>query len=248
MKEHYCCCESYFSLVHLFLYQTLRQAKILICILGNSPIPSFFPIFPIVGWTQCPYLSRSGWRLSVRHFSCSSPSLILSSSSRCSMMRADFIFTKCSQSAKFSSLKQFARMSKTMRSRRSRFSFSSFASSCCWVSSFCLSTNVRLGEKKNSLKFTGLTRLRQQLHCSNLKSVFSTETFLNIQKGGKRMVIKIQTNKMHKQTDKKCSKSMKDAPSLSTGLKSITSKTPLLFNSSKQLYTIQLSLKNSSSD
>lgn len=35
-------------------------------------------------------------RLSVRHFSCSSPSLILSSSFRCSMMSADFILTKCS--------------------------------------------------------------------------------------------------------------------------------------------------------
>lgn len=148
MNEYYCCCESYFSLVHSFLYWTLRKAKIFVCILGNNPIPSFFPIFHFLGQT---YLSRSGWRLSVRHFSCSSPSLILSSSSRCSMMRADFIFTKCSQSAKFSSLKQFAKMSKTMRSRRSRFSFSSFASSCCWVSSFCFSTNVRLGEKKNSL-------------------------------------------------------------------------------------------------
>lgn len=35
-------------------------------------------------------------RLSVRHLSCSSPSLILSSSLRCSMMSADFILTKCS--------------------------------------------------------------------------------------------------------------------------------------------------------
>lgn len=47
-REHYCCCESYFSLVHLFLYQTLRQANTLICILGNSSIPFFFPIFPML--------------------------------------------------------------------------------------------------------------------------------------------------------------------------------------------------------
>lgn len=94
-KKHYCCCESYFSLVHLFLYQTLKQAKILLYFETPRSLPSF-PFFPTVGWTQCPYLSLSGWRLSVRHFSCSSPSLILSSSSRCSMMRADFIFTKCS--------------------------------------------------------------------------------------------------------------------------------------------------------
>lgn len=42
------------------------------------------------------HLPRSGCRLSTRHLSCSSPRCILSSSSRCSMMRADFIFTKYS--------------------------------------------------------------------------------------------------------------------------------------------------------
>lgn len=42
-----------------------------------------------------PHLPLSGGRLSSRHLSCSSPRWILSSSSRCSMRRADFILTKC---------------------------------------------------------------------------------------------------------------------------------------------------------
>lgn len=42
------------------------------------------------------HLPVSGCRLSSRHLSCSSPRWILSSSSRCSMTRADFIFTKYS--------------------------------------------------------------------------------------------------------------------------------------------------------
>lgn len=44
---------------------------------------------------QAPHLPLSGGRLSSRHLSCSSPRWILSSSSRCSMRRADFILTKC---------------------------------------------------------------------------------------------------------------------------------------------------------
>lgn len=45
---------------------------------------------------EAAHLLLSGCRLSTRHLSCSSPRWILSSSSRCSMMRADFILTKYS--------------------------------------------------------------------------------------------------------------------------------------------------------
>lgn len=60
-REHYCCCGSYHSLVHLFLYWTLRQAKILICILGKSPIPSFFFSF----FTSLVKLSPLIWAVQV---------------------------------------------------------------------------------------------------------------------------------------------------------------------------------------
>lgn len=59
-KKHYCCCESYFSLVHLFLHQTLKQAKILLYFETPRSLPSF-PFFPLlVGLSALIWASRVG--------------------------------------------------------------------------------------------------------------------------------------------------------------------------------------------
>lgn len=73
------------------LYRTQTQAGVWLV----SPGPELEGPASIPA-REAPHLPLSGCRLSHKHRSCSSPRWILSSSSRCSMVRADFIFTKCS--------------------------------------------------------------------------------------------------------------------------------------------------------